>query len=89
MSGFFLILDSHEISRLVGDNQLPGSVLGDQLHGARPHRLPSPQQILSWLGCQVPLSPHELPAQLPGGSHGVLEKPQACEGPVTQDWGAL
>ena len=78
LSGFFLLLDSHEIHQLVGDNLLPGSVLGDQLHGARPDRLPSPQQILSWLGRQVPLSPHELYAQLPGGSHGVLELPQAC-----------
>ena len=59
--------------RPVGDNLLRGSVLGDRLHGARPDRLPSPNPILTWLGRQVDLPPHELPAQLPGGSHGVLE----------------
>ncbi|XP_070477859.1 retinol dehydrogenase 16-like isoform X2 [Equus przewalskii] len=63
-------------------------VLGDRLHGTCPDHLPPPDPILTWLGCQVHLPPHELHALHPGGCHLLLELPKARQGPVAQAWGA-
>lgn len=57
------------------------STFGDEPYGMH--------LILTWLGGQVHLPPHELCAHLPGECCSILELPKDYQGPVTQDWAAL
>ncbi|XP_054574385.1 retinol dehydrogenase 16-like isoform X2 [Eptesicus fuscus] len=65
---------SPEVKEAYGERFLADrSVLGDELHGTCSDLLPSPHQILTWLGCQAHLPSHELHAHLPDGCRGQLE----------------